>query len=119
MGAARIRLVLSADAPALPAYNQDVWAERLHYAPFDATRLQRTFRLFTQLRETAAILFRQAAPADWQRVGIHAEHGAITLRNLLELYADHSERHIEQIYTRRAMLRHSVRFTRLLPALLY
>jgi hypothetical protein len=61
--------------------------------------------LFTSLRKATLALFERAETADWTtRWGMHPEYGRMTLRNLLELYADHSERHIVQVLDIRARL---------------
>lgn len=119
VGAARIRLVLAADQPPLPGYDQDRWSRDMRYAAADAARLEQSLDLFGALRGASLPLLRAAAPADWSRTGIHAEHGRVTLRNLLELYADHSERHIAQVLARRELLDAPIDLPLLLPERLY
>lgn len=119
IGAARIRLVLAADEPRLPGYDQDRWARDLRYASSDSARLASSLDLFAALRLATLPLLIGAAPGDWSRTGTHPDHGPVTLRNLLELYADHSERHIAQILSRRELLSVPVALPLLLPERLY
>jgi hypothetical protein len=119
VGATRIRLVLGGDQPPLPGYDQDRWSRSLGYQAFDSPRLEHTLALFTVLRETTLPWLAHATAADWSRTGVHPEYGPVTLRNLLELYADHSERHIEQIATRRELLGQPIALASLLPERLY
>ena len=68
----RLRLVLSQDRPPLTGYDQDRWAERLHYDEADvATALEE----FALLRRGNLKLLDRATPEDLKRVGVHAERG--------------------------------------------
>jgi hypothetical protein len=90
----RFRMVLAHDAPALPGYEQDLWAERLHYQEADiATALQD----LTVLRQANLRLLRRATPEDLQRVGLHSERGEESLSKLIILYAGHDLVHLAQI----------------------
>ncbi|HLE20918.1 MAG TPA: hypothetical protein VJB88_07355, partial [Vicinamibacteria bacterium] len=60
-----------------------------------------------------------AREEDWKKWGSHADWGRLTVRQLLELYADHGERHIEQIVELRLLLGNPVNVPRLLPTRLY
>lgn len=119
MGAARMRLVLGDDEPMLPLYDQDRWSRDFRYQEADASRLEPALGLFTALRAATRPLLADASPGDWARTGTHPEYGAVTLRQLLELYADHSERHVEQIVERRGLLGSPIDLPSLLPERLY
>ncbi|HEX4955268.1 MAG TPA: DinB family protein [Thermoanaerobaculia bacterium] len=94
VGSFRFRMVLAHDAPALPGYDQDRWAERLGYQDSDlATALED----FARLRRANLRLFRRATRADLERVGIHAERGEESLAHLMRLYASHDLVHLRQI----------------------
>jgi hypothetical protein len=64
-------------------------------------------------------LLEQAPAEDWVRSGTHPAFGVVILRNLLELYADHIERHIEQILDSRARLGRPLNMEAILPRRLY
>jgi hypothetical protein len=90
----RIRLMLAADRPPIPAYDQDAWAAAFGYAAADASLALRdfsaaraaNFRLWTSLDQPAM-----------ERVGIHAERGAESVGRLIRLLAAHDLVHRRQI----------------------
>jgi uncharacterized damage-inducible protein DinB len=118
-GAFRFRLAFAQPGSALPFYDQDAWAEQLAYRRLDEGGLERTLRLFDLLRESSGAILDRLTAEDWQCSGTHAEYGPVTLRNLLELYADHGERHIGQILTLRELLGKPIAFPLLLEERLY
>jgi hypothetical protein len=117
--ALRFRLALAEPGAALPAYDQDRFASGLGYGTFDGELFDATRTLFRSLRGISTRLLRSAARAAWDNTGRHREWGEVTLRQLLELYADHGERHLEQILDRRAALGKPLAMERLLPVRLY
>jgi uncharacterized damage-inducible protein DinB len=119
IGVTRMRLVLGGDGPLLPLYDQDRWSRDLGYEAADRTRLERTLDLFTALRATTVPLLVGASSTDWTRTGVHPDYGPVTLRNLLELYADHAERHVAQILHRRQLLDVTIDLPLLLTERLY
>ncbi|HEX9654456.1 MAG TPA: DinB family protein, partial [bacterium] len=104
MGAARIRQAFAQPGSTVAVYDQMVWAREMAYQDYDTKTFYTALMMFDALRLATAKLFQRATAADWEKVVIHPEWGAITLRQLLELYADHSERHIAQILTLRELL---------------
>ncbi|HEY4875485.1 MAG TPA: DinB family protein [Puia sp.] len=104
IGACRFRQAYTNHTGPFPFYNEAVWAEEMCYQEQSAAIIESNLRLFSLLRQTTANLFAGFEDSDWSKTGIHPERGEMTLRGLLELYADHSERHIEQILERRKLL---------------
>lgn len=100
-------------------YDQDRWSRDLRYEQASAPRLESSLDLFEALREGTLPLLTGASDDDWVRTGVHPERGRVTLRNLLELYADHSERHLAQILTRRELLGAPLEMREILPERLY
>jgi uncharacterized damage-inducible protein DinB len=94
VGAWRMRLILAQDRPQLTGYDQDLWAERLHYEEADP---RESLETFTALRRANLRLIERAAPADLKRVGVHAERGDESLEHLRRLYAGHDLLHLRQI----------------------
>ena len=90
----RMRLILAQDRPQLTGYDQDLWAERLHYERVDPAD---ALEVFTVLRRANLRLLEGAAPADLQRTGVHVERGEETLEHLRRLYAGHDLLHLNQI----------------------
>ncbi|MEA2561004.1 MAG: hypothetical protein QOH06_2508 [Acidobacteriota bacterium] len=94
VGGFRFRMVLAHDAPALPGYDQDLFAERLRYQDSDlATALDD----FDFLRGLNLRLLRRATPEDMKRVMRHAERGDEPLAHMIKLYAGHDVVHLRQI----------------------
>ncbi|MEZ5317338.1 MAG: DinB family protein [Vicinamibacterales bacterium] len=90
----RVRLVLAQDRPPLTGYDQDRWADRLHYERADAVRAARDFAM---LRAANLRLIEAASPADLARVGVHAERGEESLTHMIRLYAGHDLLHLNQL----------------------
>lgn len=90
----RMRLILAQDRPTLTGYDQDAWADRLHYAEADP---QQALSEFATLRGANLRLLRKATPADLKRVGVHTERGDESLAHQMRLYAGHDLLHLKQI----------------------
>ena len=101
VGAFRFRMILAHDAPELPGYDQDLWADRLRYEGCDlATSLDD----FAMLRAANLRLLGSTAPADFNRVMHHAERGDESLEETIPLYAGHDLLHLAQVRRIRAAL---------------
>src|SRR5262245_38495089 len=90
----RMRLILAQDRPTLTGYDQDRWAERLHYDEADPIE---ALELFTVLRHANLRVLARASDADLKRVGVHVERGEESLDHLRKLYAGHDLLHLRQI----------------------
>jgi hypothetical protein len=90
----RLRLVLAQDRPALAGYDQDLWAERLHYA--DAN-VHEALEEFTVLRRGHLRLLTAASADDLRRIGVHAERGEESVGHLMRMYAGHDLLHLAQL----------------------
>lgn len=90
----RLRMVLAHDRPQLTGYDQDLWAERLHYVDADAAQAIDDFVVF---RNANLRLLDRASTTDLKRVGVHAERGEESLEHMLHLYAGHDLLHLQQI----------------------
>lgn len=90
----RMRLILSHDRPTITGFDQDLWADRLHYADSDPAEALEAFRV---LRRDNLRLLERATPEDMQRVGVHAERGEESIAHLHRLYAGHDLAHLRQI----------------------
>ena len=119
MGAGRFRLAYAESGASFTGYDQAAWAKMLRYNEAPLSKLACSLDLFDALRRSAADIFRRTAPAEWERYAIHPERGPMTLRNLLELYADHGDRHIQQILLCRELLGVPVQVEIVLPDRLY
>jgi uncharacterized damage-inducible protein DinB len=95
----RLRLVLAHDRPALTGYDQDAWAERLHYADADP---EESLQEFAVLRRGNLRLLESAGPQELKRVGVHTERGEESVEHMVRLYAGHDVLHLRQLERIRA-----------------
>ncbi len=94
VAAHRIRRVLAEEDAILTSYDQDKWASRLNYGK---RNLGQAIELFRLLRKSSSELFQEIDENEWQRTGVHDEHGHMSLLDLVKLYAEHCENHVSQI----------------------
>ncbi len=119
MGAARVRQAFAEPGSTFAVYDQDVWANTFEYKNFDSKTFYSMIMLFDSLRLNTAKIFKRASARDWEKFGRHPEWGDLSLRQLLELYADHGERHFHQILELRILLGKALDFPLLLTKRLY
>jgi uncharacterized damage-inducible protein DinB len=108
IGACRFRQVLSLHSGLLPVYDEAAWAVHLDYQSKSRDYFDSNLNLFNDLRKTTTTLLLACTDEDWAKTGDHPARGTMTLRGLLELYADHSERHLVQILERRRLLKKQI-----------
>jgi hypothetical protein len=94
VGAFRFRMVLAHESPALPAYDQDLWANRLSYGK---TQLPTALAEFSAYRDANLRLIRPLDRSDLERVMLHKERGTESLHRMILLYAGHDLVHLRQI----------------------
>ena len=90
----RMRLILAQDRPVITGYDQDLWADRLHYADADPALALDQLRV---LRRSNLALLEHATPEDLKRVGVHSERGEESAGHMIGLYAGHDLLHLRQI----------------------
>jgi hypothetical protein len=94
VGAHRLRQVIAEDNPTLIAFDQDAWTRNLDYA---ARKPKQSLETFRRIRAENYELLKGLPEAAFERSGNHTENGAMTLRRLLEGYAEHAETHARQL----------------------
>ena len=99
--AVRFRLLVAEDKPAIKGYDQDRFADRLHYERSHEASLE----LFRAARASTAELMACLTEADWLREGTHSEVGRFGLDTWLRTYASHAHRHADQIRVARSALK--------------
>jgi len=90
----RMRLILAQDRAPLTGYDQDLWAQRLHYEEADPSD---AIEMFTVLRRSNLRLVARATPAELKHVGVQVERGEESLERLRRLYAGHDLLHLQQL----------------------
>ncbi|MGC2197583.1 MAG: DinB family protein [Terriglobales bacterium] len=90
----RYRQMLEHDGPELLGFDQELWARLGDYASWKSREALEMFRL---LREANLRMFAQLTPEQWQRHGVHAERGKLTVQELCRHMAAHDMNHIEQV----------------------
>ena len=119
-GAFRIRKAWSESGADLPGFDEGLWTSQMNHQSASVEEREASLIAFAALRAITAPLFRRATPSDFvERGGKHPVYGRLALRNLLELYDDHGERHIAQILEIRRRLGKRLEYPLLLPTRLY
>ena len=95
----RLRQVIAEDNPVMPAIDQDAWAERLDYSKRKLSQALDTFR---RTRAENYELLKDLPEETFARTGRHSKRGTITLLDLLRIFAEHPEKHVQQIHAVRA-----------------
>ena len=92
----RARMMLTADRPFLPAFDEQAWAARCGGMDADARESLQRWRA---LRDANLRLFASLGDPEWALEGVHEERGPITLAALAEILAGHDRAHLAQIRT--------------------
>ena len=90
----RVRMIVAEEQPPIVAYDQEVWAEALHYR--DAA-LAEVLAQFDAARAANLRLARQLTPAQLARFGVHTERGGESAGYTLRLQAAHDLVHLDQL----------------------
>ena len=94
VGAHRMRQVIAEDNPTLIAFDQDAWTRNLDYA---RRKPKQSLESFRRIRAENYELLKELPESAFERTGNHSENGPMTLRRLLEGYAEHAESHARQL----------------------
>jgi hypothetical protein len=94
IAAARIRMLIAEDHPAIHAYSPDAYAAALRYETRDIGPALDTLRA---VRAGTTQILRTLTDAEWLREGTHPEYGAYSAAKWLTVYAEHAHKHAGQI----------------------
>jgi DinB superfamily len=89
----RVRKLLAEDETVIQGYDEERFAQRLHYERPTETSLA----VFRAVRASTAELLDRLGDDDWNRTGTHSESGAYSMEDWLEIYAEHAFDHADQI----------------------
>jgi DinB superfamily len=90
----RFQAIMVMDEPKFPAVEPDRWAIDRQYLRNDAAEALETFR--ARRGESLAML-RALKPAHWDRGGVHATRGRMTIKDFVGLVAWHDDNHLDQL----------------------
>jgi hypothetical protein len=93
INAHRVDLVLTEEAPGLEEHDDSLWAIEHGYRDQDP---REAFQRFSERREALVERLGGLEPADWERVGILAKRGRVTLHWLLNSICNHDAKHVVQ-----------------------
>ncbi len=90
----RYRQMIEDPGCPLPGYDQELWHK---LGDYPSRRPEPSLMLFRLLREANLRMLARLTAEQWQRNGIHAERGPMTVRDLALQVAGHDLNHLEQI----------------------
>jgi len=90
----RFQAIMAMDDPKFGGPEPDRWAEERQYLTNDVVAALGAFR---KRREEALAFLRKLAPQEWQRGGISATRGRMTIDQFVTLMAWHDDNHLDQL----------------------
>ena len=90
----RMKLIATEEQPLLKAYDQDLWAA---LPDGQSTSIAPSLAILKGLHRRWTDFLRKMPRKAWARTGVHPQRGPVTLDDLLDLYAGHGEKHVQQI----------------------
>ncbi|WP_410981679.1 DinB family protein [Bacillus cereus] len=90
----RLKKVISEEEPLLMSTDQDAWANELGYDQLDREQYLLLFKL---LRSTMLPILDKLTAEQTERVGVYADAGRFTFKQLLEYRVQHIRGHLAQI----------------------
>ena len=92
----RYRQMIENNGCTLASFDQDQWARLGDYRSWNLGEALEMFRL---LRDANVRMLRNLSGDEWDRFGVHAERGRISVRDLAQHMAGHDMNHVDQIRT--------------------
>jgi len=99
VGLMRFRAIIAEENPTMAAWDQDAWGAKLDY---EKRKISQALEIFRVLRSSNYDLLKDLPESTFERKGTHSERGAMTLQDVLRVYANHVESHVRQIQGVRA-----------------
>jgi uncharacterized damage-inducible protein DinB len=90
----RFQSMMEMDEPKFPAADADRWATERQYQRNDASEALQAFRV---RREETLRFLRGLRPEHWDRGGVHATRGRMTVKDFVGLMAWHDDNHLDQL----------------------
>lgn len=93
-GYIRCRKIIAENGSTIMPYDQDAWADKLHYM---SRSIDTNLELFRIIRIVNYSLLINLPEESWDNYIIHPESGNMTLQDYLKIYVDHVEIHTNQM----------------------
>ncbi|MDF2684240.1 MAG: hypothetical protein K0R47_5430 [Brevibacillus sp.] len=90
----RLKKVLAEEEPLLISFDQNAWANSLGYDQLDR---EQYLLLFQMLRSSMQTILLHLTRAQSERIGVYADAGRFTFKQLLEYRVNHVRDHLAQI----------------------
>ena len=90
----RFQMILAMNDPKLSGLNPDRWAEERQYLRNDVGAALAAFR---KRREESLEWLGKLPAEGWQRGGMHATRGKVTIEDFVTLMAWHDDNHLDQL----------------------
>jgi len=94
----RLRMILAEDCPRLSDFDEQTWSSR--FGDLDPDPAEAFFR-WKALRESNVRILESAGEEAWERAGLHAERGMMTVGGIARSLVLHDRSHVDQL--RRAL----------------
>ncbi len=91
--AMRLRMMIAHDAPLIVAYDETLFAQRLHYE----RPLESSLAIFASLRASNAEIVERLEPSEWSREGRHEERDQYSVEILVHRSIEHDLAHLDQM----------------------
>jgi hypothetical protein len=89
----RLRRLLAEEQPVIPAYDEELFARKLHYdRPIGSS-----MELLQAVRSANGELLEWLTEDEWARAGTHSEQGQYSVEDWLRIYAAHAHDHAAQM----------------------
>jgi hypothetical protein len=98
----RCKLIATEHNPPLKPYDEHAWAQ---FPDASTADLSASLALLANLHVRWVMFWRSLPDDAWQRTGVHAVDGTLTLEQQLQNYVAHGRAHLEQIGRVRAAMR--------------
>lgn len=93
-GYLRLRKTIAENGSEIITYDQDAWADKLHYSSKSVDTNLELFRLLRVLNYSLLISITEET---WNNYIMHPERGKVTLKEHLNIYTEHVPVHINQM----------------------
>jgi hypothetical protein len=90
----RFKLGLTEDSPTIKAYDEAAWA---NLEDARTTPIETSLSLMDGIHDRWVRILNAMTPSDFARTIVHPENGAMTLEQLLAMYAWHSRHHVAHV----------------------